>query len=114
LVRIHLQQEYRGATDVRETDDSGRFDSEMIVPVTASRMKQGHQSIAIRITAGQVGSFEQIAMVSGERKIREVIRAAMLFGDDVFHMIGMKRFPGLPHAAVFAVSSRSGDHELAD
>jgi hypothetical protein len=48
LVRIHLQQEYRGAANVRETDDSVGFDSEMIGPLTVPRMKQGHQGIAIR------------------------------------------------------------------
>lgn len=57
LVRIHLQQEYRGAADVREADDSVGLDSEMIGPSTVSRMKQGHQGIAIRIAVGQVGSL---------------------------------------------------------
>ena len=113
LVRIHLQQEYRGAPDVREADDSVGLDSEMIGPLTVSRMKQGHQRIAIRIAAGQVGSLEQIAMVEGEREISDFTGAAMLFGDDVFHMIGMEWFPGLPHSTIFAAFRRPGDQEAA-
>jgi hypothetical protein len=113
LVRIHFQEEYRGASDVRETDDSAGPDSEMIGPLIVSRMKQGHQRIAIRIAAGQVGSLEQIAMVAGECEIPDLIGAAMLFGDDVLHMIGMERLPGLPHPTLFAASRRPGDHESA-
>ena len=65
LVRVHFQQEYRGAPYVRKAYNSAGLDSEMIVPFTVSWMKQGHQGIAIRIAAGQVGSLEQIAVVAG-------------------------------------------------
>jgi hypothetical protein len=54
-------------------------------------MKQWDDLFCVRVDACHIGSFAKIAAVACEGEIVDFIRAAVLFGDDVFDMMASVR-----------------------
>ncbi len=73
----------------------------MIWPDILTRVEESSQTSAQRVEARDVWPFVKITIVAREGEIVEVVRSAMLFGDDVFDL---KRglIPSLMNPTVFA------------
>jgi hypothetical protein len=75
-----------GPANRRQTLQFGTRPKKVFRPIVAARMKQGNYLAAIRVKAGNIRSFEAIAMHAGKGKIRLVRRAVMLAGNDVIDL----------------------------
>jgi len=74
----------------------------MLVPSVPSRMEEPRHFPGIGIKAGEVCAFVKIAIVAGPRQIRQIVRAAMLSGNNVLHLEGMKGVVLLTQPTVLA------------
>lgn len=64
------------------------FPAGVVRPGLGARVEEGLESSGEGIQAGDVGSFETIAMDAGESKVIEGGIAAVLTGDDVVDLEG--------------------------
>lgn len=71
------------------------------VPIVASRVEQRRDFFGLRVNTGQVGPFVQIAINAGQRKIVEIVSAAVDFGGDMLDMEGGQRGIVLVESAIF-------------
>lgn len=84
----------------------------MGVPLISSWMKETRHFGGIGIQARKVGAFVEIALMTRPRKIPRIVRAAMLSGNDVFHLEGVESIMGLTQAAVLAPVFCALAHQL--
>jgi hypothetical protein len=82
-------------------------------PSVAARVKEPDDFVRIGIAARQVRSFAQIALVTGEREVFEIVRAAVLARIDVFDMERMRVVVFLSEAAILATIAGALPHLLA-
>jgi hypothetical protein len=76
--------------------------AEVVAPNLATGVKQiGHPS-GIRIDAGEIRAFDEIAVVTRQSQIVDAITATVLTRDDMFNVITEIRLPTFLHPAVFA------------
>jgi hypothetical protein len=66
-----------------------------------SRIEKSNHQTRIRINAGEVRAFEQIAPLAGPGQIFESVRPTMLFCDDVIEMGWPERQIAFMEAAIF-------------
>lgn len=76
-------------------------------------MKQGNDVARFGIYSSEVWSFVKIAVDAGEREIVELVRSAMLAGDDVFHMQCGEQRICLSELTVFAAILGSPSYRCA-
>ena len=79
----------------------------MIVPPVFARVEQTNDFVRIRITAHEVCSFVEVALVAGQREVFQVIGPAMLARDGVFHVKTMKPVVFLTQATVLTTIRRA-------
>ena len=79
---------------------------EEFVPLIPPGIKEPHDLIRVWITPRQVCALTQIAMVTGEREVFDVVRAAVLARVDVLDVKRMGIFVFLPQAAILNDSRR--------
>jgi hypothetical protein len=60
---------------------------EVSIPHISARIEQKRLSASYRIDRCDVGAFEAIAMVTGEREVVSAGRAPVLFGRDVVRLV---------------------------
>ncbi len=77
----------------------------MIFPLLRARVKQGDEAAGFGVDTCEVRSLMKVAVVAGERQIREVVAAAMLPSYDVFDVECGERRGGLRQTAIFAMVS---------
>lgn len=80
--------------------------AEMPRPAVSSRVEQAGELSCLRVNAGKVGAFVEVAAETGIGKIAEFVSTTMLFGDDMFNL-KRREDMGIRKLAVFASSSRA-------
>jgi hypothetical protein len=110
---IHREDPDGGASHRGNSEDLRAVHREVIGPAVAARMEQGYDIARDRIDPGKVWTFVQIATVARQGQISRIIRPAVLFRDDVFHLVG-KVAKLLIQQAVFAPVPRSPPHEFPE
>ena len=85
----------------------------MFVPLVPPGIKEPHDLICVWITPRQVCALTRIAMVTGEREVFDIVRAAVLARVDVLDVKRMGTFMFLPQAAILATISGTTTHLLA-
>lgn len=80
---------------------------EVLLPPIAPRVKQRDQLTGRRIDTRQIRSLSKVTAVAGQGQIVQVIRSAMLFGDDVFDVVG-EFAVRLPEQTILASAARPG------
>ena len=78
----------------------------MLRPAVFARVKKAGQSFRLRVNAGNVRTFVQVAVVASERQIAQHGWTAMLPRNDVVDM-QRERIAGLRHPAILARAMRS-------
>ena len=86
---------------------------EMILPRVLSGMEQGDQSTGIRVNAGNVGAFVEVTACAGQAKVRGIVTAAVLPGNNMFDVKRGKWLILLSQPAVFADILGTLLHECA-
>ena len=74
---IHVQDAYCCSSDCGEADNQGSFNSEVFNPRIISRMKQAADFSGLRISAGEIAGFVEVAVVTGEAKIGRFVKTAV-------------------------------------
>jgi hypothetical protein len=100
--RVHVENVNRDSADRRSTDEPGPDPSKMSGPIVTARVVERRQSAALGVVARNVRTLMTVAVKTGEGKIAEIGRAAVLAGDDVIDRKRLRRIAGLRHPAVFA------------
>lgn len=109
---VHPEQGDGSASRRSAADDVCSDVREVFFPVISTRMKKWRDLPPEGVNSSQIRALVEVALRTGEREIGEVIRAAVLSGDDVLHM---KAKPGelLGDVAVFAAIRRALSHAQA-
>lgn len=108
---VHLEQPDGGASCGGFAHDTGPITGKVIGPPIASRMEQRRQDTGVGIDPAQVGALLEIALGTGEREVGGIVGAAVLPGDDVFH-VGTESGSVLREAAIFAMVLRPLAHPV--
>jgi hypothetical protein len=112
-VFIHFEKLCGRASDRSLAADFPAMLREVFCPMIAPGMEQSGECSGLRIQAGEIWPFVQVAVVAGERKIFRRIAPFMLARDDVFDMKS-QRLQGLRQPAVFTGVVRARPDELAE
>ena len=111
IIIVHVEQLDGAPSDRSQSDDPILFHREVFVPTLRARMKQRDElTVDVR---GQVRSLVKIAPMARETKIGLVVRAAMLFRNNVFDVERDERQLVLMAAAVFTAVLRTVADETA-
>jgi hypothetical protein len=102
LLRIHLQNADTRAANGCFSHDVNAAPSEVVIPAVSSGMEQWGDFAGLRIDAGQVGTFVQIAIDAGKGEIFKIVGASMNPGSDMFDMEGSQRGIDLIQQAILA------------
>ena len=86
---------------------------EVFAPLVTSGIEEPHDLVRVWITPCQIRALAQIAMVTGEREVFEVIRAAVFAGINVLNVKRMGILVFLPQAAILATIPGTPTHLLA-
>jgi len=113
VVAVHAQKPGGRSANRRFPEDASLLNVKMILPSIASRMKQRSDEVAIGIDRSEVGALRGIAVRAGQRKVVQIIAAAMSPGDNVIDMEREKK-PTLFRTAVFAGVPGPFSNLLAD
>lgn len=62
--------------------------AKMITPLVPARVEKHYKLIGQGINPREVRPFSQVATMAGQRKIAKFCGATMLFGNDVFDVVG--------------------------
>jgi hypothetical protein len=85
----------------------------MLVPLVLARMKEQRDLAGIGIDARQVGAFVKIALMARPCKIRQIVRSAMLSGNNVFYLERVIGIMLLTKTAVLAPIFRALPNRLS-
>lgn len=83
-VLIHFEKLHGRARDNCYTNDLSITQSEVFFPIIQPRMKQAREFAGLRVDAGKVRAFVEIAVMTGERQILGRVFAFVLPRNDVF------------------------------
>jgi hypothetical protein len=84
---VHGEYVHGGATDGRNPHDAHATEQEVLNPLVAPGLEEGHKLAAEGIHAREVRSLTKITAVAGQREIVDVIAPAVLFGDDMLDVM---------------------------
>ena len=102
VLGIHLKQPRSGPANGRQAKDARAAYDKVVFPPIPARVKQPDDFRRVRIVAGQVCPFVEVALVAGERKVVQSVAAPMLTGNDVLEVKDMETIMFLPQPTVFA------------
>lgn len=102
VIRVHVENSDGGAADWCAADNEDALPFEMVFPLVSPRMKQFGDLIGLGIDTGQVRSFMEVAINTGQGKIVGFIRATVLLGDDVLDVQDSQRRVVLLQLAILA------------
>ena len=83
---IHLHQGNRCSRYVGEAIDNAVMQPEMYCPVIRARIKQSHEHPSRWVDGGYIRTFAQVAAITSQCKVAQLIRTAMLSGNHMFDM----------------------------
>jgi hypothetical protein len=84
---IQREQSHGRAARWRDSFDVWSLEAKMVVPVVTSGMKQLDYLFGVGINARDVGSLVKITAMARKCEVANFVRAAMLFGDNVFDVV---------------------------
>jgi hypothetical protein len=99
---VHLQQTDRRAAYRSQSYNDYPVPFKVVIPVVLAGVKQPHQRSAFLVNPTQVGTFVQIAVVTGECEIFTVVPAAVPASYDVLDVVGKEWLRLLRHSTVLA------------
>ncbi|CAN5900513.1 hypothetical protein BH23GEM7_BH23GEM7_30910 [soil metagenome] len=85
---VHGEQANRGSAARRESLQISPACAEVLLPLVSPGVKERHDLTGEGIDSRQVGSLVQVTAVAGQSQVIEVVRAAVLPGDDVLDVVG--------------------------
>ena len=117
---IHIQNANRCPANGRLANQVEAIFLEVVFPVLAPRMEQFRHSLGLRVNAGQVRSFVQVAINTRQSQILQIVRAAMNLGDDVLEVqscqwrifLARQTILATPAGTLPDAGSRAGAHRL--
>ena len=75
-------------TGRRRADDPFAVEAKMIGPPFPARVEQGRDRAGSRIDAAEIWPLVQVAPMTRKGKVPRIIGATVLFGHDVFNVMG--------------------------
>jgi hypothetical protein len=108
---VHRQQLHSRTASRGSTDNHRSLPGKVFRPTVSAWMKQGHNLSAIRIKAGNVRSFVEIAKAARQRQVVRFGRTTMLASDDMLDVEACKPRSYLRQPAVFASLAGSTANE---
>jgi len=85
----------------------------MLPPNIPTRVIESRKRACNRVDTSQVWPLVQIAVMTGERQIREIVRSLVLSCDNVFYVELEKRLRNLGQPAILAPRGGPADDDLA-
>ena len=86
LLVVHFEEGDRHPSNRRLPTDERAVRSKMFCPLVPPRMEEPHDSVRPWLDAGEVGTFDQIAIGTGQGQVLRVVSAAMLPRDNVLNV----------------------------
>jgi hypothetical protein len=101
---VNVQDSESGSAAASFANENGTLPTKVTFPGLSARMEQRHDFAVEK--ACQVRPLGAIAFPTGKTEVLEIIAAAMLTGNDMFHMEGEEIKIVLVHPAIFTTVSR--------
>jgi hypothetical protein len=106
---VHVQDLNGCAPDWGEANELRSVEAKMVGPMVAPRVEEAREVARLGINPGQVRALVQVATVACEREIAVVIGAAVLFGNDVLHVMFQVAMFLAQAAVLTAIASPAAD-----
>ena len=99
---VHVKGVHSGPANLSAANECGTRPREVPCPLLCPRVEQSHDIATHRVYTRQIWPLGLIASVATPSQVFQVVRTAVLFGDDVFKVESEERLVILVHQTVFA------------